>query len=210
MKNVYLYVLDTLADWEPAQITAELNSGRFFKTPGARLPVVTVGLDRTPVTTMGGLTVTPAATLADVTPDTTAAFLLPGSNVWDDPKHAPAVAKAKELLETDAVVAAICGATTALANAGVLDNRPHTSNGPGFLEMFCPAYKGASFYRNGRAVADGNLITASGTDALQWSRLILEKLDVFSPATLAAWHALYETGDPQYFYALMESLPKPR
>ncbi len=46
-----------------------------------------------------------------------------------------------ELLSCGGTVAAICGATLALAHAGLLDKRPHTSNGAGFLEMFCPAYK---------------------------------------------------------------------
>ena len=31
MFTVYVYVLDTLADWELGYVTAELNSGRFFK-----------------------------------------------------------------------------------------------------------------------------------------------------------------------------------
>lgn len=52
------------------------------------------------------------------------------------------------------------GATAALAGAGLLDNRPHTSNGPGFLEMFSPGYKGQDFYIDKPSVADNNLITA--------------------------------------------------
>ena len=31
MFNVYLYVMDTMADWEVGHITTELNSKRFFK-----------------------------------------------------------------------------------------------------------------------------------------------------------------------------------
>ena len=31
MFTVYIYVLDTLADWELGYVTAELNSGRFSK-----------------------------------------------------------------------------------------------------------------------------------------------------------------------------------
>lgn len=207
-KCVYLYVMNTLSDWEPAYVTAALNTGQFFKTPGTRLPVVTVGPDKTPVTTMGGLTVTPAATLDGVKADSAAAFLIPGSNEWNDPKHAPAAEKARELLGTgNTVVAAICGATATLANAGLLNDRPHTSNGPGFLEMFCPEYKGTALYRHDRAVADGNLVTAGGASALQWARLIIEKLDVFAPATLEAWYRHNETGDPKYFYDMMNSLP---
>lgn len=31
MFTIYVYVLDTLADWELGYVTSELNSGRFFK-----------------------------------------------------------------------------------------------------------------------------------------------------------------------------------
>jgi hypothetical protein len=31
MQTIYIYVLDTLADWEIGYLTSELNSGRFFK-----------------------------------------------------------------------------------------------------------------------------------------------------------------------------------
>ena len=31
MFTVYVYALDTLADWELGYVIAELNSGRFFK-----------------------------------------------------------------------------------------------------------------------------------------------------------------------------------
>ena len=34
----------------------------------------------------------------------------------------------------------VCGKTVALAGAGLLDDRPHTSNGEGFLDMMCPGY----------------------------------------------------------------------
>lgn len=31
MSVIYIYVLDTLADWEIGHVISELNSGRFFK-----------------------------------------------------------------------------------------------------------------------------------------------------------------------------------
>lgn len=31
MFTIYVYVLDTLADWELGYVTSELNFGRFFK-----------------------------------------------------------------------------------------------------------------------------------------------------------------------------------
>ena len=37
MFTIYVYVLDTLADWELGYITSELHSGRFFKRDAERV-----------------------------------------------------------------------------------------------------------------------------------------------------------------------------
>ena len=59
MFKVYVYVLDTLADWELGYVTAELNSGRFFKKDAPGVSVKTVGISKEPVKTMGGLSIVP-------------------------------------------------------------------------------------------------------------------------------------------------------
>ena len=46
MFTVYIYVLDTLADWELGYVTAELNSGRFFKKDAPEVSVKTVEIGR--------------------------------------------------------------------------------------------------------------------------------------------------------------------
>jgi len=105
------------------------------------------------------------------------------------------------------VVGAICGATVALANVGLLDQRAHTSNGPGFLEMVSPGYKGQSFYVDEPSVADNNLITAGSTGALLWAKQIIEHLGVFGSNTLESWYQYFRTGAPEHFFALMQTLP---
>ena len=37
MVTVYVYILDTLADWELGYVTSELHSGRFFKKGAPQL-----------------------------------------------------------------------------------------------------------------------------------------------------------------------------
>ena len=95
-----------------------------------------------------------------------------------------------------------------LANAGLLDKRPHTSNDLMALKMFCPGYKGEEFYRNEPAVTDGNLITASGLAPVEFAYHVFRRLDVMTPATLDAWHGLFTTRKPEYFHALLASLPQ--
>lgn len=207
MFTVYVYTLDTLADWELGYITAELNSKRFFKKAAPNVSVKTVAVSKEPVKTMGGLTIIPDSVISDIMVNEKSVLLLPGANTWDDPKHGVIIEKAVELLSSGATICAICGATAALANAGLLDQRLHTSNGAGYLEMFSPCYKGQEFYIDEPSVADHNLITASSTGALLWARQILERLEVFQSDTLDAWYKYFSSGKEQHFFALMQTLP---
>ena len=207
MFTVYVYVLETLADWELGYVTSELHSGRFFKKDAERVSLKTVSYSKEPIHTMGGLTVIPDCLINDIVVSETSVLLLPGADTWNDPRHGAILKKAGEFLSIGATVGAICGATTALANYGLLDNRRHTSNGQGFLEMFCPTYKGQNFYIDEPSVADNNLITANPTASLLWAKQILERLDVFQANTLEFWYEYFSTGKAESFFALMQTLP---
>lgn len=207
MFTIYVYVLDTLADWELGHVTSELNSGRFFKKGAPRVSLKTVSCSKEPISTMGGLTIVPDCLINDIAVSKTSVLLLPGADTWNDPKHEAIIEKAREFLSLGATVCAICGATAALANFGLLDKRPHTSNGAGFLEMVSSCYKGQSYYMDKPSVADNNLITASSTGALLWAKQIIERLGVFETNTLEAWYAYFSTGKPEHFFALMQTLP---
>ncbi|WP_286082652.1 type 1 glutamine amidotransferase family protein [Parablautia intestinalis] len=206
MFTIYVYVLDTLADWELGHVISELNSGRFFKKDAQCVSLKTVSFTKEPIHTMGGLTIIPDCLIDDIIVNETSVLLLPGADTWNDPKHGAIIEKASEFLTLGATVCAICGATAALAGFGLLDNRPHTSNGPGFLEMVSPCYKGQSFYVDKPSVTDNNLITASSTGALLWAKQIIERLDVFETRTLEAWYDYFNTGKPEHFFALMQTL----
>ena len=207
MYTVYVYIFDTLADWEIGHVTAELNSKRFFKKDAPSITVKTVGITKEPVKSMGGLNIIPDCIIDDIAINEKSVLLLPGGNTWDNPKHETIIKKASELLSVGSTVCAICGATVALANAGLLDNRPHTSNGVGFLDMFSPNYRGKNYYVDCPSVADNNLITASGTSGLLWAKQIIEHLGVFQSNTLEAWYEYYKTGEAKHFYTLMQTLP---
>lgn len=207
MKNiVYLYVFDTMADWETGYLSAEINSGRYFKKDLAPLKIVTVGIDKTPITTMGGLKILPEIELSQCNAEAAAALILPGGDTWTEPIHAPIIKMVKEYLEKGIAVGAICGATIRLAMEGILDKRNHTSNNLEYLKMVCPDYKGEMNYKEECTVTDGNLITAEGTAPLEFAYHVLKVLDVFSPETLESWYNLYKTKEPKYFLELMNSI----
>ncbi|HCR83508.1 MAG TPA: glutamine amidotransferase [Lachnospiraceae bacterium] len=207
MITIYVYILDTLADWELGYVTSELNSGRFFKKDAQSISLKTVSYSKEPIRTMGGLTIVPDCLIDDMIASESSVLLLPGANTWSDSKHGTIIEKASEFLSAGAVVGAICGATAALANVGLLDNRPHTSNGVGFLEMVSPCYKGQSFYIDDSSVADNNLITAGSTGGLLWAKQIIEHLGVFQSDTLEAWYNYFSAGKPEHFFSMMQTLP---
>jgi len=112
----------------------------------------------------------------------------------------------EQCIRQNKVTAAICGATAALAQNGLLDTRRHTSNDLGYLKMVCPGYRGEKYYKNEPAVTDGKLITAAGVAPLEFAVHVLKALDVFSPATLDAWYQLNKTHGAEHFYELMQSI----
>ncbi|MFC0216530.1 type 1 glutamine amidotransferase family protein [Paenibacillus chartarius] len=207
MKNtVYLYVFNTMADWEIGYLTAELNSGRYYKKGLAPSQIVTVGMEKTPVTTMGGLKILPDIKLDECSIESTDALILPGGDTWTEAIHQPILKIAQRCLKEGILVAAICGATMGLAQAGLLNSRPHTSNDLEYLKMICPTYTGKEYYKMESVVTDGKLITASGIAPLEFSVHVLKALGVLSSQTLDAWYSLNKSQEPKHFYELMNSI----
>jgi len=206
-KIAYLYVLDTLADWEPGYIISELNTGRYFKKDAPRYSVKTFAVNKQAIITMGGMQIVPELSIEEVQFNNAGVLILPGSDLWQELKHQPVFELVKNFLSKNILVGAICGATVALANSGILDSYKHTSNDLNFLLQACPNYKGKDNYVSQPVVMDRSLITASGMAPFQFAKQILECLEVFSPATMQAWTNLHQTMKPEYFMQLMQSLP---
>ncbi|MCL1694756.1 MULTISPECIES: type 1 glutamine amidotransferase family protein [unclassified Lysinibacillus] len=205
-KKVYLYVFNTMSDWEYGYLIAELNSGRYFKKDLEPLKVVTVGANKEMITTMGGLSIQPDISLDECTLESKDLLILPGGTTWREDIHQPILKKIGEALKLGTIVAAICGATEALANMGYLDSRKHTSNDLEYIKMVCPNYKGEKFYEMRSAVSGENLVTASGVAPLEFTMEVLKKLDVFAPDTLHAWYNLNKTHNAEYFFQLINSI----
>jgi putative intracellular protease/amidase len=208
MRNniVYLYVFDTMADWEIGYLTAELNSGRYYKKDLTPTKIITVGTKKTPILTMGGLKILPDVEIDAFSFENTDALILPGGDTWAETVHEPILTIAEECLKKGIVVAGICGSTIALARKGLLNFSCHTSNDLDYLKSICPDYKGEQYYRQEAAVTDGKLITATGIAPLEFTLQVLKTLEVFSVETLEAWYKLYKTNNSEYFFDLMGSI----
>ncbi|HZM26502.1 MAG TPA: DJ-1/PfpI family protein [Gemmatimonadales bacterium] len=187
-KAAYVLVVPGFADWEPAHALAELR-----RHGGYRVEVV--GLTMAPVESMGGLTVQPKRTLADVDLTDVAAFILPGGDRWESSPMEPELAEFLHRLEAAHIpLAAICAATVAITRAGLLHGRRHTSNGQNYLRHHVPGYEGAGDYVDAPAVRDRGLITASGLADVEFAAELLSELDVLSEKERRLWVELFRGG----------------
>ena len=202
--KVFLYVLDTLADWEISLIIAEINSGRYIKKNIKKPPIIKVGNNKNPIKTMGGIDIIPDTDVENMNIEKGDLIILPGADTWQNGNNSKIIEKIKG--NDNITIAGICGATFALADNGLLNNKRHTSNDKDYLKMVCKNYNGEKLYENKPAVVDGNLITASGIAPLDFAFEVIKKLDVMETSTLNAWYNLYKTKEGKYFYELMNSL----
>jgi putative intracellular protease/amidase len=200
-RNVYLFVFDSMSDWEASFAVAGINNPRFQKHPG-RYRIITVGPTREPITTMGGVRILPDLALCEIEPDRAAMLILPGGESWESFSNLEAIDVARVFFIEGVPIAAICGATFALARAGMLDDFHHTSNSAEYL--VASGYRGEKFYCDVPAVTDEGMITASGLAPLEFAREIFKSLDLYSPAALDAWYALFKFGNASRLHELTD------
>lgn len=145
------------ADWEMGPVLPVLKE--YF---GAKIQ--TASPEGKSVTTMGGVLIDVDTSYDTANIQAADLVVLIGSNGWMTFDDTALTDRLRTRVATGRPTAAICAATLALARAGVLDNRPHTSNSEPFLSENVPAYAGKSAYRDvAHAVSDGLVATAPGS-----------------------------------------------
>lgn len=184
MKRCIALFNEGWADWEAGFVLAALRE--YF---GFAVRIATPG--GAEVTSIGG--VRAAADLAFDAVDPAAADLLLviGSAHWIETED-PAVTDL--LRRADAAglpIGAICAGTLAAARAGLLDDRPHTSNALDFLQVWAPAYSGTAQYQDTpRAVTGGNLVTAPGSAPASFAVAVLRLVAPDQEAGIAQYAAM--------------------
>lgn len=206
MKNIYMYVQDTMADFEHGYLMQALSLQTMLRE--AKVKLVTVSKEKKPIKTVGGMTIVPDCDLSEIDVANTDALLLIGADSWLNNEQDDVLELASKLLQENILVGAICGATLGLAEKGILDNRYHTSNASFYLSQMSRHYQGHNYYKDEIAVRDGKLITASSAGSLLWAKLIVEELRLYSKTTVEAWFNYFSTRDAQYYFEMMNSLEK--
>ena len=168
MTTIVTILTPGYADWETALLNAVARSfygiETRFATPGGK-----------PVTSAGGLKVTPDLAVEDIDVAAIDALVVNGGVAWSLP-DAPDIGKVlMAARDAGKTVAAICDGTLALAKAGLLDGVSHTSNS---AENLPPTgYRGVSHYQDQpSAVVAGKIVTAPGTAPVSFMAGVMETL----------------------------------
>lgn len=188
-KKLLIYLPDQFADWEGSYLMSELAQNK--------VPFVVVSETKDTITSIGTLKVTPEASIDDFSADQVSGLVMIGGDNWPDLSKNQTVTKlAKALSSKKVLVAAICGATFALAREGILDGQPHTSNDLNMLKRFVPSYTDEQNYLNQPVVRDQNLITASGAAPVEFTLELLRALDIYTEENRQHWFNLFKHGTP--------------
>jgi len=168
MTKIVTILTEGFADWETALLNAVAHSfygvETAFATPGGK-----------PVTSSGGMTVTPTLALEELDVAGYDAILVNGGSIWQTPDAPDLTALFGAAREQNKLLGLICDGTVAAAKAGLLDTVRHTSNGVGYLDA--TGYKGAALYRDtAAAVSDGGIVTAAGTSPVAFMTAVMEGL----------------------------------
>jgi putative intracellular protease/amidase len=187
MNTVYLLISNGYADWEPASALAELRRTFGFS-------VKTMGMTGEPIVSMAGLKVVPDLALSEFEPEMASMLMLPGGDGWMGGEFSEISSIVRRMISLNRPVAAICAATLALAHAGLLDDRLHTSNGKDFIGKYVPQYRGAALYRPLPSVSDRSVITANGLAPFAFAADIFRTLAPERAEEIAIYEKLYSRG----------------
>ncbi|MFK8033786.1 MAG: DJ-1/PfpI family protein [Hyphomicrobiales bacterium] len=172
MPKLAILLTNGYADWECSFLNGIGNAYYGIETRN-------VSPNGKPIVSQGGLQTIPDDTLASVKPKVFDVFVICGGNIWET-ENAPEIQHlAEDFLGARKHVAAICGGTLALADAGILNDKNHTSNAPEFLSNGSKNYSGQSHYINKvTAVEDQRVITAPGHAPAHFSAAVFKVVGI--------------------------------
>jgi putative intracellular protease/amidase len=191
-KTCYLFVFDGFADYETSLAAVGIRRSDEYQ-------LKLLAIRKEPVRSMSGMTIMPDldfipdADLADIDRENTAMLILPGGRAWELGRNEAITSLVAHCLLHGIPVAGICGATVFLAELGLLNRTPHTSNSMDWLAATSNVYRGHALYRPTPSVKTEFLITANGTAATEFAHDIFETLGIAENGKVNQWFQYFQT-----------------
>jgi transcriptional regulator GlxA family with amidase domain len=183
VKTCAAFLFEGFIDHQLSLTLACLNRGDDYV-----LETFSVGGRR--VNSVTGYQVTPHASLEHMRPEDFDVLLLPGGARWekgDNLEIFPLLMAVAGSIPLVAVGEAVLG----LADLGLLDDIPHTGCRPGYIQRFCPEYRGAAFFRQQPCVSARKIVTIDGAVLLPPGHGILGLFDTLQKISINT-HELFD------------------
>ncbi len=174
-RKVFLYLYDTMADFEATLAAYYLNQQENFE-------IIPISMDTQPKTAISGILYLPTLTVADITTidEEIAGIIFPGG--YDIICPPPLQNLIVELHNKKKLVAAICAGPTFLALAGILEGKNYTTTRlfnyyEDYPDQVDPFPR--DNFQDQRVVRDGNIITAVGHAFVEFALEIWDYFELF-------------------------------
>ena len=169
MSRITVVLTDGYSDWEIAPLC---GIGRAFYGADIRYTSPKGG----PLTSAAGLPITSTDVFA---PPDGGVVVVCGSPAFEQDPPPDISDRLETSHEAGCTIAGICGGTIALAQAGLLNSVPHTSNERGYLERYVPDYLGSRHYLDqAQAVRADAIITAPAHAPASFAAEVLKAADL--------------------------------
>jgi putative intracellular protease/amidase len=174
MTRIAIALTPDFADWECALLMAVARSY-------LGVEILTASPDGNPLTSMGGLKVTPDIANQALDAAVFDALVIPGGLSWEKGEAPDLTGPVRAFHEAGKVVAGICAAASAIAATGILDAVGHTGNSLASHSKRA-GYSGHGLYRDQpQAVSHARVITAPGSAPVTFTAEILKALRLWTP-----------------------------
>lgn len=168
MTSIVTILTEGYADWEIALLTGAARGFYGVK-------VLHAAPGGAPVTSAGGLRVTPDLAVRAIELGAIDALVVCGGPAWRGARAPDLTDLLQRAHDAGILVAGICDGTRALAAAGLLDHLGHTSNSAETLDD--TGYAGGAHYWDvPYAVSDDHVVTAPGTAPVSFFAEVMDGL----------------------------------
>lgn len=194
MNEILYILLPDFASHEMVYLMEAISCDEQQLKPNPKYVNKIVAPTMEPVTAIGGFRVLPDYSF-DNMPDNYAALVLIGGFGWMTPVAQPVAGIVKKAIENGKIVGAICNGASFMAKAGFLNKVKHTGNGIDQLKLWGgDNYTNPDGYVHRQAVADGGIVTANGSGALEFTQQLLLLLENDTPEHIEMYYQFNKQG----------------